>query len=92
MLLNGITPRLFQNAETNGRAYNPGGQIADNLNITLLPKGVAVVIEARHMCRTMRGVQKKTVKMVTNCMTGVFRDDAKMKSEFMSMIGSPRSG
>lgn len=67
-------------------------QIADNLNIALQPKGVAVVIEARHMCMTMRGVQKKTVKMVTSCMTGAFRDDAKMKSEFMSMIGSPRSG
>ena len=67
-------------------------QIADNLNITLQPKGVAVVVEARHMCMTMRGVQKKTVKMVTSCMTGAFREDAKMKSEFLAMIGSPRAG
>ena len=67
-------------------------QIADNLNIALQPRGVAVVIEARHMCMTMRGVQKRTVKMVTSCMTGQFREDANMKNEFMTMIGSPRTG
>lgn len=67
-------------------------QIADNLNIVLQPRGVAVVVEAQHMCMTTRGVKKRTVKMVTSCMTGVFRDDAKIKSEFLSMIGNLRNG
>lgn len=66
-------------------------EIADNLNLVLQPRGVAVVVEAQHMCMTMRGVKQKSVKMVTSCMTGAFRDDAKMKSEFLAMIGSPRS-
>ena len=67
-------------------------QITDSLDLVLQPQGVAVVVEARHMCMTMRGVKQKTVKMVTSCMTGVFRDDAKMKSEFLAMIRSPRTG
>ncbi len=67
-------------------------QITDSLDLVLQPQGVAVVVEAQHMCMTMRGVKQKTVKMVTSCMTGDFRDDAKMKSEFLAMIGSPRSG
>jgi GTP cyclohydrolase I len=66
-------------------------QIADNLNITLKPKGVAVVVEAQHQCMTSRGVKKKNVKMVTSCMTGVFREDGRTRSEFMNMIGNPRN-
>ena len=67
-------------------------QIADNLQINLQPKGVAVVIVGQHMCMTTRGVKKKRVKMITSTMTGVFQDDAKVRSEFMNLIGNPKSG
>ncbi len=66
-------------------------QIADNLQINLQPKGVAVVIVGQHMCMTTRGVKKKRVKMITSTMTGVFQDDAKVRSEFMNLIGNPKS-
>ena len=67
-------------------------QIADNLQINLQPKGVAVVIVGQHMCMTTRGVKKKRVKMVTSTMTGVFQDDAKIRSEFLNLIGNPKGG
>lgn len=67
-------------------------QIADNLQITLQPKGVAVVITGQHMCMTTRGVKKKQVKMVTSTMTGVFEEDLKIRSEFLNLIGNPKGG
>ena len=67
-------------------------QIADNLNMTLKPKGVAVVIVAQHQCMSTRGVKKPRVKMVTSCMTGDFRTDEKTRAEFLNMIGNPRNG
>ncbi len=63
-------------------------QIADNLQITLQPKGVAVVIEGHHMCMSSRGVGKQRAKMKTSCMTGVFRDDPTVRAEFFSLIGN----
>jgi GTP cyclohydrolase IA len=61
-------------------------QIADFLNETLHPAGVAVVAEGVHMCAAMRGVKKANARMVTSSMRGVFRTDSKTRAEFMGHI------
>jgi GTP cyclohydrolase IA len=61
-------------------------QIADALQGLLQPKGVAVVIEATHMCMVMRGVQKPGSWTSTSAVRGIFADDAKTRQEFMSLI------
>lgn len=61
-------------------------QIADALQGLLKPKGVAVVIEATHMCMVMRGVQKPGSWTVTSAMRGVFSEDARTREEFMNLI------
>jgi GTP cyclohydrolase I len=66
-------------------------QIADTLNNTLEPKGVAVVIEATHHCMTTRGVHKSGVVMVTSRMLGDFRTKSATRREFLSLIGNPVS-
>ncbi len=62
-------------------------QIANAINDTLHPKGVAVVIEGEHQCMTTRGVHKPGVAMVTSTMLGAFRDDASTRREFLAIIG-----
>ena len=62
-------------------------QIANTLNDTLNPKGVAVVLESTHMCMTMRGVQKPGAVMQTSRMLGRFRTDPKTRQEFFSLLG-----
>lgn len=64
-------------------------QIANTLRDVLLPKGVAVVIEAQHQCMTTRGIHKSGVSMVTSRMLGAFRDNAATRREFLAMIGNP---
>jgi GTP cyclohydrolase IA len=61
-------------------------QIAEALNEVLEPKGVAVVVEARHLCMEMRGVEKQDSDTLTSCMLGAFRDDARTRSEFLELI------
>ena len=53
---------------------------------TLKPRGIAVLIEAEHMCMSMRGVQKQGASTVTTRFTGVFRDDPAEQVRFMSMV------
>lgn len=65
-------------------------QIALALDEAIRPQGVAVVMEAEHMCMAMRGVQKPGSSTVTSCMLGVFRDRAKTRQEFLSLIGKGR--
>lgn len=62
-------------------------QIADCLMERLKPKGVAVVIEAFHLCMAMRGVEKKDSFCVTSSMLGRFRSDERSRAEFLSLIG-----
>jgi GTP cyclohydrolase IA len=66
-------------------------QIANTIQNILEPKGVAVVIEARHQCMTTRGVHKTGVTMVTSTMLGAFRDDPLTRREFLHIIGNPAS-
>jgi GTP cyclohydrolase I len=62
-------------------------QIAQCIQDTLKPAGVAVVIDASHECMTTRGVHKRGVSMVTSQMLGTFRDDARTRTEFLQFIG-----
>ena len=62
-------------------------QIAQVLDYLLHPLGVAVVIEAHHLCCGMRGVKKSNVRMTTSSMIGCFKEDLDCRSEFLSLIG-----
>jgi GTP cyclohydrolase I len=62
-------------------------QIADAVDTVLEPRGVAVVVRAQHQCMAMRGVNKPGVSMVTSRMTGLFRQNASTRREFLAMIG-----
>ena len=66
-------------------------QIAETLYEALNPEGVGVVIEARHMCMMMRGVEKQNSLASTSAMLGVFRDDVKTRGEFLHLIESTLS-
>ncbi len=66
-------------------------QIAQTINDVLQPRGVAVVMEALHMCMLMRGVEKQNSKAVTSAMLGAFRENAGTRAEFMELI-RPRGG
>ena len=61
-------------------------QIADAIDDIVKPRGVMVVIEAEHLCMTMRGVEKAGSKTVTSSMRGVFLKDARTRSEAMALI------
>jgi GTP cyclohydrolase IA len=61
-------------------------QIADALQGLLKPQGVAVVVEATHMCMVMRGVQKPGSWTVTSAMRGVFAEDSKTREEFINLV------
>jgi GTP cyclohydrolase IA len=65
-------------------------QIANTLNDVLQPRGVAVVMEAIHLCMLMRGVEKQNSKAVTSAMLGAFRDRPETRAEFMELIKSGR--
>jgi GTP cyclohydrolase IA len=61
-------------------------QIADTLKEKVDPLGVAVVMEATHLCMAMRGVEKQNSVTVTSAMLGVFREDARTRHEFLELI------
>ena len=61
-------------------------EIKDCIQETLNPKGVAVVIEAQHLCMQMRGVQKQHSSTITSAFSGIFISDKKTRAEFMNLI------
>ena len=65
------------------------GQIADAIMDGLSPDGVAVVIEAEHLCMTMRGVQKPGTTLITSAIRGGFRRRAVTRSEFLALVRGP---
>ncbi len=62
-------------------------QVAETIREAIDPKGVAVVIEAQHLCMMMRGVEKQNTKMTTSAMLGRFRGDQRSRGEFLSLLG-----
>jgi len=67
-------------------------QIAQTIQEKIRPQGVAVVIEARHLCMMMRGVEKQHSQAVSSAMLGVFKDQQQTREEFLSLVlGSPRA-
>ena len=61
-------------------------QIAETIQKAIQPQGVGVVIEARHLCMMMRGVEKQHCAAVTSSMLGCFRDEQETRTEFLSLI------
>ena len=61
-------------------------QITDTIDNALKPRGIAVLIEAEHMCMSMRGVQKQGASTITTRFTGAFRDDPAEQARFFSMV------
>ena len=61
-------------------------QVAEALNTALVPRGVGVVVEARHLCMEMRGVETPGGRMVTSCMLGTFRRDPRTRAEFLDLV------
>ncbi|MBV8476096.1 MAG: GTP cyclohydrolase I FolE [Acidobacteria bacterium] len=67
-------------------------QIAESVQRAIEPLGVGVVIEARHLCMMMRGVEKQHSSAVTSSMLGCFRDEQETRTEFLSLIRQKNNG
>jgi GTP cyclohydrolase IA len=65
-------------------------QIANAIQEKLSPQGVGVIIEARHLCMVMRGVEKQNSTTTTSAMLGAFRENKQTRDEFLSLIKSPK--
>lgn len=63
-------------------------QIADAIEDALEPKGVAVIIDAKHQCMTTRGIHKTETSTLTSCMRGTFRSDSRSRMEVLSLIST----
>ena len=61
-------------------------QVATAIDEVLKPRGVAVVIEASHLCMMMRGVEKQNSSTITSCLLGLFRKDERTRTEFLKLI------
>lgn len=61
-------------------------QIADSIESVLKPKGIGVVINARHLCMMMRGIEKQNTVVTTSSMLGSFKNNQRTRSEFLSLI------
>jgi GTP cyclohydrolase IA len=64
--------------------------IAHAIDEAIQPRGVGVVIEAKHLCMMSRGVEKQQSSMVTSCVLGAFRDDRRTRQEFLELIRDGR--
>ncbi|MGH9603407.1 MAG: GTP cyclohydrolase I FolE [Terriglobales bacterium] len=67
-------------------------QIAETIQKAIEPQGVGVVVEARHLCMMMRGVEKQHSSAVTSSMLGAFRDEQEARQEFLSLIRARTNG
>jgi len=67
-------------------------EIAETLMKVIQPQGVGVVVEARHLCMMMRGVEKQNSYAITSTLLGRFRDDARTRAEFINLVQHRRTG
>jgi GTP cyclohydrolase I len=67
-------------------------QIAETLDRVLKPKGVAVIIDAKHQCMTTRGVHKTDTSTITSKVTGLFKTDPRTRAEFLELVASNNVG
>ena len=67
-------------------------QIAKALEEKIAPQGVGVIIEARHLCMQMRGVEKQHGRAVTSAMLGAFRENKQTRDEFLALVGRKQNG
>jgi GTP cyclohydrolase I len=67
-------------------------QIAKALEEKIAPQGVGVIIEARHLCMQMRGVEKQHGQAVTSAMLGAFRENKQTRDEFLALVGKKQNG
>lgn len=67
-------------------------QIADAITEAINPQGVAVILEAQHLCMMMRGVEKQHSATVTSAMRGAFKSQLQTRNEFLSLIRRPQTG
>jgi GTP cyclohydrolase IA len=67
-------------------------QIAQAIDDELKPQGVGVIVEARHLCMVMRGVEKQNSQTVTSAMLGVFRENHQTREEFLSLVSGTKRG
>jgi GTP cyclohydrolase IA len=65
-------------------------QVAETINEKIHPRGVAVVIEAQHLCMIMRGVEKQNSVAVTSAMFGAFKDNQNTRNEFLNLVRIPK--
>lgn len=63
-------------------------QIADTIAQQVNPKGIAVVIQAQHLCMMMRGVEKQNTRVTTSALLGKFREDPRSRMEFLNLVGT----
>jgi GTP cyclohydrolase IA len=66
-------------------------QIATAIQEQLHPQGVGVILEARHLCMVMRGVEKQNSITTTSAMLGAFRESKQTRDEFLALVNSPKS-
>jgi GTP cyclohydrolase I len=66
-------------------------QVASWLDEHLAPRGVGVVVEAEHLCMSLRGVAKPGARTVTSALRGLLRDDLRTRQEFLSLTGGSRA-
>jgi len=66
-------------------------QIADAIESAIQPQGVAIILEAQHLCMMMRGVEKQHSSTVTSAMLGVFKTQLQTRNEFLSLVRRPGS-
>ena len=67
-------------------------QIAKSIEEKIAPQGVGVIIEARHLCMQMRGVEKQHGQAVTSAMLGAFRENKQTRDEFLALVGKKQNG
>ncbi len=67
-------------------------QVSEAIQEAINPQGVAVILEAQHLCMMMRGVEKQHSSTVTSAMLGVFKEQVQTRNEFLSLVRRPGSG